>query len=90
MMRFFSKISPRTVQDAKNRLKSVIINDRMNVSEDMTIENIRKEVSAVLCKYVPNSEHPPQVSVRCSQEEICFVSATVPIKHFGLKRRETT
>ena len=42
-MRFFSKISPRSVQEAKNRLKSVIINDRMNVSEDMTLEKIRKE-----------------------------------------------
>ena len=30
MIRFFSRISAHSVQDAKNRLKSVIINDIIN------------------------------------------------------------
>ena len=79
-MRFFSKISPRSVQEAKNRLKSVIINDRMNVSEDMTLENIRKEVSAVLSRYAYKNAQPPQVSVTCQNGVVCMLSATVPIK----------
>lgn len=80
MIHFFSKISPRSVQDAKNRLKSVIINDRMNVSEDMTLENIRKEVSAVLMRYSHKGAQPPQVSVTCQNGTLCMLSATVPIK----------
>ena len=79
-MRFFSKISPRSVQEAKNRLKSVIINDRMNVSEDMTLEKIRKEVSAVLYKYASKNAQPPQVSVTCNQGAVCFLSASVPLE----------
>ena len=79
-MRFFSKISPRSVQEAKNRLKSVIINDRMNVSEDMTLEKIRKEVSAVLSRYAHKSAQPPEVSVTCQNGTLCMLSAVVPIK----------
>ena len=80
MIKFLSKISSRSVQDAKNRLKSVIINDRMNVSEDMTLEKIRKEVSAVLGKYAPKNEYPPQVSVTCSNGAMCLITASVLIK----------
>lgn len=80
MIRFFSKISNHSVQDAKNRLKSVIINDRMNVSENMTLEKIRREVSAVLVKYMPKNAQPPQVSVTCSQGTVCLLSVSVPIE----------
>ena len=80
MIKFFSKISPQTVQEAKNRLKSVIINDRMNVSEDLTLEKIRKEVSAVLGKYAPKNGYPPDVSVTCQNGAMCLVSASVLIK----------
>lgn len=79
-MRFLKKIKPYTVREAKNRLQSVIINDRMNVSEDMTLEKIRKEVSAVLGKYSPKSECPPEVSVICQNGAMCLVSASVLIK----------
>ena len=79
-MRFFSKLKPHTVREAKNRLKSVIINDRMNVSEDMTLEKIRKEVSAVLGKYAPKKDYPPEVSVTCQNGAMCLVSASVLIK----------
>lgn len=80
MIKFFSRISPHTVQDAKNRLKSVIINDRMNVSYDMTLEKMRKEVSAVLEKYASKNAQPPQVSVTCSQGAVCLLSASVPLE----------
>ena len=79
-MRLFTKIKPFTVREAKNRLKSVIINDRMNVSEDMTLEKIRKEVSAVLYKYAPKNDCPPEVSVTCQNGAMCLVSASVLIK----------
>ena len=80
MIRFFSRIRESSVQDAKNRLKSVIINDRMNVSYDMSLEKMRKEVSAVLCKYASKNAQPPQVSVTCSQGAICLLSASVPLE----------
>lgn len=79
MIKFLSKISSRSVQDAKNRLKSVIINDRMNVSYDMTLEKMRKEVSAVLEKYAPKNAQP-QVSVTCEGGAICLVNASVLIE----------
>lgn len=79
MMRFFSRMNSHTVRCAKNRLKSVIINDRMNVSYDMTIEKMRKEVSAVLEKYAPKNAQP-QVSVTCSEGLVCLVNASLPLK----------
>ena len=80
MIRFFSRISGHSVQDAKNRLKSVIINDRMNVSNNMTLEKMRTEVSAVLYKYASKNAQPPQVSVTCNQGAVCFLSASVPLE----------
>ena len=50
-MRIFRKISYSSVTDAKNRLKSVLKNDRISVSGDRTIEKMKKEVSTVLAKY---------------------------------------
>ena len=79
MMRLFKKISSQSVKDAKNRLKSVINNDRMNVSYDMTLEKIRKEVSAVLLKYTKQNAQP-QVSVSFGNGAECLVSASVPLK----------
>ena len=79
MMRFFSRMNSHTVRSAKNRLKSVIINDRMNVSYDMTMEKMRKEVSAVLEKYAPQNAQP-QVSVTCSEGMLCLVNASLQLK----------
>ena len=80
MRKFIFRINSHTVHSAKNRLKSVIINDRMNVSEDMTLEKIRKEVSAVLSRYAHTSAQPPEVSVTCQNGTLCMLSAVVPIK----------
>ena len=85
MRKFIFRINSHTVHSAKNRLKSVIINDRMNVSYDMTLEKMRKEVSAVLEKYTHKNAQP-QVSVNCSEGNICILSAMLPLE----KRRETT
>ena len=82
-MRLFTKIKPFTVREAKNRLKSVIINDRMNVSYDMTMEKMRKDISAVLEKYAPKNAQP-QVSVTCSDGAICLVNARLSLE----KRRD--
>lgn len=80
MRMFFSRITRSSVTDAKNRLKSVINNDRMNVSQNTTLEKMRKEVSAVLEKYACKSAQPPQVSVTCQPGALCVLSATVPIE----------
>ncbi|MBQ8808124.1 MAG: cell division topological specificity factor MinE [Clostridia bacterium] len=80
MKRFFAKISGRSVTEAKNRLKSVIKNDRINISQSITLEKMRKEISAVLLKYASGNGQPPQVSVTYQSEALCLVSATVPIE----------
>ena len=77
MIHFFSKISPRSVQDAKNRLKSVINNDRINVSENKTSDKIRKEVTAVLLKY--SKEQLPEVSVTCPEGATYVLAAQFKI-----------
>lgn len=51
MLKLFSKIKENSRYEAKNRLKFVIDNDRMNTNDSKTLEKIRKEVTAVLEKY---------------------------------------
>ena len=80
MRMFFSKISRSSVQEAKNRLKSVIKSDRINLSCDNTMEKIKKEVSAVLEKYAANPSKPPHVSVTCQQGTVCIVAASVALE----------
>lgn len=77
MKRFFSKISPSSVKEAKNRLKSVINSDRMNVSQSKTLEKIRKEVAAVLVKYTADSALPPEVTVTHSKGTQYVLAATI-------------
>lgn len=79
-MRFFKKIYNTSVTDAKNRLKSVIKNDRINVSCDRTIEKMKKEVSAVLMKYASKASGAPQVSVTYGQGSVCVLAATVSVE----------
>ena len=85
-MRFFKRISHSSVADAKNRLKSVIKNDRINVSSGRTIEKMRKEVSAVLMKYAKKTAGTPQVSVTCQQGSVCVLAATVAIEKENFTR----
>ena len=80
MMGLFRKISSHSVKDAKNRLKSVIKNDRINVTQSKTLEKMKKEVSAVLLNYSLNSKEPPRVSVTCENGTLLVLRAYVPIK----------
>ena len=77
MMRIFKKISSQSVKDAKNRLKSVINNDRINVSQNKTLEKIRKEVTAVLLKY--SKEQTTEVSVSCPEGATYVLAAQFEI-----------
>lgn len=74
MRRFFRKISETSVTYAKNRLKSVINNDRINVSQNKTMDKIRKEVTAVLLKY--SKEQQPEVSVSCPEGATYVLAAS--------------
>lgn len=80
MKMFFARFKNRSVTEAKNRLKSVIKNDRINVAQNKTLEKMKKEVSALLLKYTPCGEQPPQVSVICENGTVCVLSAYIPIK----------
>ncbi len=76
MRRFFRKMSETSVTYAKNRLKSVINSDRINVSQNKTLEKIRKEVTAVLLKY---SKDQTEVSVSCPEGATYVLAAQFEI-----------
>ncbi len=80
MRMFFARIKSQSVTEAKNRLKSVIKNDRINVTQSKTLEKMKKEVSAVLLNYSLNSKEPPRVSVTCENGTLLVLRAYVPIK----------
>ena len=77
MRMFFARLKSQSVTEAKNRLKSVIKNDRINVTQSKTLEKMKKEVLAVLAKYC---NAVPQVSVTCSSESEYILSASIPVK----------
>lgn len=77
MKLFFAGFGRCSVTEAKNRLKSVIKNDRINIAQNRTLEKMKKEVSAVLAKYCTS---PPQVSVKCTGGEVYKLSAYVSIE----------
>ena len=79
MRMFFARINSQSVTEAKNRLKSVIKNDRINLTQSKTLEKMKKEVSAVLLKYTTRNAQP-QVSVSCEGGSVCLLSASVPLK----------
>ncbi len=80
MRMFFARLKGQSVTEAKNRLKSVIKNDRINVTQNKTLEKMKKEVSAVLLNYSMNHGQPPQVSVTCENGTLLVLRAYVPIK----------
>jgi|GEM_PF-1849514 len=84
MIRFFSKISASSVKEAKNRLKSVINSDRINVSQSKTLEKMRKEVMAVLVKYTPENAQPPHLTVSCQSGTEYVLEATVAIDNVSI------
>ena len=79
-MRFFSRINSHTVKDAKNRLKSVIKNDRINTSGDVTIDKMKKEITAVLAKYAGGDSKSIEVLVKNYSSSHCCFEATVSIR----------
>ena len=80
MKRFFSKIKSSSSIDAKNRLKSVIKNDRINTSGDVTIDKIKKEITAVLAKYAGGDSKSIEVLVKNYSSSHCCFEATVSIR----------
>ena len=79
MIRFFSKMKGSSVTEAKNRLKSVISNDRINLSENTTAEKIRKDVTAVLVKYAGGNSQCVKVLVKKHSQSQCYLEATVSV-----------
>lgn len=80
MRMFFARLKSQSVTEAKNRLKSVIKNDRINITQSKTLEKMKKEVSAVLLNYSLDSKEPPRVSVTCENGTLLVLRAYIPIK----------
>ncbi len=72
----FSRRKAESVTKAKERLQSVIRNDRINTVDDKTMDKIRKDITAVLLKYVKDSENLC-VTVSVGQAEGVILNATV-------------
>lgn len=85
MKRFLKKFSNSSVIYAKNRLKTVINNDRISTVQSKTLDKIRKEVTAVLVKYSDVEEAMPQVSVTCTQGATCRLAAQFNSKESYLR-----
>ena len=85
---FTTKASSRDV--AKDRLKLVLMHDRVNCSPDL-LEMIKNDIMAVLAKYVDidDMELDMQLSQELSSgnEPISVLSANIPIKNMR-KRKE--
>lgn len=79
MIRFFSKFKDSSVTNAKSRLKSVISDDRINLSENITAEKIRKDVTAVLVKYAGGNSQSVKVIVKKHSHSQCYLEATVSV-----------
>ncbi len=77
MRHFFRKMSETSVTYAKNRLKSVVNSDRINVSQNKTLEKIRKEVTTVLLKY--SKDQMTEVSVSCPEGSTYVLAAQFEI-----------
>lgn len=79
MIGFFSKKKSSSVLQAKNRLKSVIGYDRMNMLENSTMDEIRKDVTSVLTKYTGGNSRKVKVTVTAFSQSYCSLEATVSI-----------
>lgn len=80
MKKFFSRLKTSSSVDAKNRLKSVIKNDRINTSGDVTIDKIKKDITAVLAKYAVGDSKSIEVLVKNYSSSHCCFEATVSIR----------
>ena len=79
MKRFFSAFKKSSSIAAKNRLKSVIISDRLDTSADESIDKIKKDVAAVLAKYAGGDSGSVKIMVKNYSSSHCCLEATVSI-----------
>ncbi len=77
MKRFFSKFKSSSSIAAKNRLKSVIKSDRINTSDDVTIDKIKKDITAVLTKYAGGDSGAVEVYVKNYTPSHCCFEASL-------------
>ncbi len=78
MRRFFSRFRDSSHIYAKNRLKSVITSDRAKADENVTMEKIRKDVTAVLLKY--SGKNHVNVNVSCDYASNLNLTATLSLQ----------
>ena len=79
MKRFFSEFRGNSVLRAKNRLKTVISRDRMNVPDSATADKIRKDIISVLTKYTGGNSEAITVCVKNVSQSLCWLEATVSV-----------
>ena len=61
---FFKKAFCASGKEAKSRLEKVILNDRDNISQSITVEKLRKELTDILYKYSDTAYPCPTVSIK--------------------------
>ncbi len=80
MKRFFSRLKDTSHICAKSRLKSVIDSDRAKADENVTMEKIRKDVTAVLLKYSKKENADLSISVTCDCLSHLNLTATMSLQ----------
>lgn len=69
----------RSAQIAKERLLTVLVNDRVKLTPDM-MEQLKAELSAVIAKYVPNVD-PSEIEVSLERAETSdHLKADIPLR----------
>ncbi len=68
---YFSKKKPKTAQLAKERLQIIIAHERVNRSGPDYLPQMRRDIMAVINKYVPIGED--QVNVQLEKGEDCDI-----------------
>ena len=85
---FYSK--PQSKDVARDRLKLVLMHDRVNCSPDL-LEMIKNDIMAVLAKYVDIDDMALDINIsqemKDNNEPVSILSANIPIKSMR-KRKE--
>jgi len=79
MIKIFRRKQSASGSFARERLHTLLENDRSTLSGDKVLEKIKKEVSAVLLKYTTEA-FPPEVKVTYSNGSQCNLAARILVK----------
>ena len=76
---FFRKKEPASGSVAKDRLKLVLVHDRLDISEDM-MQQLRVDLIATIGKYMEIDQQSLEVSLSRDEDGVALV-ANIPVRN---------